>query len=621
MAVVEIPKLPPLMVVGQGKYKYVSTYKIAWDKELKQPRRIAGQNKTVGKIIGGGVEGVIEWNDAFLEEHPELKSFTVKRVFKRMQGAKKVFEFVFEPADEMISLTAAFNLLRLNAGATWVLDNVIANSPLTIALERVFEKYGRHKKLLSVAYYMYLTSNSATHLYEDFARKHRLPFQKSLDAAQISRLFSRITPDEIDRFLVKLNELVTEKEKTQAGRVNTYYALDSTSISTYSDGITKAKWGHNKDGDSLKQINLLMLVNQETAMPLYYRSYTGNTPDVSTVRNLISEIIRTGINRRAILVADKGYCSIRNINELILSELGFVINCRNTYTFAKQIIAENYSALEDYCSYNSKIQCYCLTTKCEWSYPTYDKTPTGRAVKARTSLYLHLYLDKNIRAECENTLLKRTIMPVLEKLRANIPLNQEENSIRENFLKDNGNGNYSTNHIKKAEFLLTKGIRILISNDVDDAVEAWRAYYERERVEDVFKVVKQNVGGSRFRTAKNESTEGKAFVMFLSCAVGMMFRQRVNLACKKGMQLPYDSDNKLLAMLDSIEQTVFRNGAYYSEVTGVQKELLNALDIPLPTPEPYGKVGKEEEDVDEDDDIRSLDELEIVLNKIESQSK
>ena len=74
-------------------------------------------------------------------------------------------------------------------------------------------------------------------------------------------------------------------------------------------------------------------------------------------------------------------------------------------------------------------------------------------------------------------------------------------------------------------------------------------------------------------------------------------------------------------MLDSIEQTVFRNGAYYSEVTGVQKELLNALDVHLPTPEPYGKVAKEEEEVDEDNDIRSLDELEIVLNKIEEQSK
>ncbi|MBP5244406.1 MAG: hypothetical protein J6Z28_06790 [Succinivibrio sp.] len=74
-------------------------------------------------------------------------------------------------------------------------------------------------------------------------------------------------------------------------------------------------------------------------------------------------------------------------------------------------------------------------------------------------------------------------------------------------------------------------------------------------------------------------------------------------------------------MLNSIEQTVFRNGAYYSEITGVQKELLNALDISLPTPEPYGKVGKEEEDIDEDDDIRSLDELEIVLYKLKAQSK
>ena len=89
------------------------------------------------------------------------------------------------------------------------------------------------------------------------------------------------------------------------------------------------------------------------------------------------------------------------------------------------------------------------------------------------------------------------------------------------------------------------------------------------------------------------------------------------------MQLPYDSDNKLLAMLDSIEQTVFRNGAYYSEVTGVQKELLNALDVPLPTPEPYGKVAKEEEEVDEDDEEESVedDEKEEKKSRFWSRSK
>ena len=86
----------------------------------------------------------------------------------------------FEPIDEMISLTEAFNLKRLCAGATFVLDNTIANTPLMMALERTFNKYNLHKKILSLAYFMYLSNNSATWLYEDFAKKHRLPFNKPL---------------------------------------------------------------------------------------------------------------------------------------------------------------------------------------------------------------------------------------------------------------------------------------------------------------------------------------------------------------------------------------------------------------------------------------------------------
>lgn len=91
----------------------------------------------------------------------------------------------------MIPLNEAINLQRLAAGATWTLDNVISNTPITRALEAVFSKYNRHKKLLSLAYYMYLTSNSATHLYEDFVKKHRMPYQKPLDPSQISRLFAK----------------------------------------------------------------------------------------------------------------------------------------------------------------------------------------------------------------------------------------------------------------------------------------------------------------------------------------------------------------------------------------------------------------------------------------------
>lgn len=621
MAVQEIPSLPPIMTIINGKYSYLTTYKIAWDKELRQPRRTKGQNRTVGKIIGGGAEGVVEWTADFLLEHPELQSFTTTRKLKGSKGKKRVFEFVFEPYDEMISLTKAVNLLRLSAGATWTLDNVIANTPLTKALEAVFSRYNRHKKLLSIAYYMYLTSNSATWLYEDYAKKHRLPFQKPLDAAQISRLFSGISADEIDRFLKKLNKLQTEIEQNKnVGKVNTYYALDSTSISTYSDSITKAQWGHNKDGDALKQINLLMLVNQETGMPLFYQTYTGNTPDVSTIRTIISEFTRTGMNRDAIIVADRGYGLISSIHQCLLYNLNFIFNTRTSLSFTRQLIAEHLETLNDFCSYNSKIQCYCVSQKYTWYYPTLDKTKTGRATKTSTDIYIHIYLDKHIRSECENDLLKKTILPLLEKLRLGKELDKDEQELKQKFLKDDGNNNFSTNNQAKTEYLLDKGIRILVSNTVDDAVECWRAYYEREVIEDSFKVIKQRIGGSRYRTAKDESTEGKAFVMFLACSIGMMFRQKINHATLKGMLLPYDSDTKLLSKLDSIEQTVFKDGAYYSSVTGVQKKILEALEIPLPTSEPYGKLKKEEEEPDEDDNLKSVEELEMILNTLEDKS-
>lgn len=76
------------MVIKNGKYAYVTTYHLIWDKNAKQPLREPGKNKTVGKIIGGENIGIIKWNSSFLEEHPELENFVTKRVLKRKNVIK-----------------------------------------------------------------------------------------------------------------------------------------------------------------------------------------------------------------------------------------------------------------------------------------------------------------------------------------------------------------------------------------------------------------------------------------------------------------------------------------------------------------------------------------------------
>lgn len=64
--------LKPLLFKISRAQTYVCTYKNKWDPNLKQSIRLKGQGKTVGKILGGGLEGVIEWYDDFLQQFPIL---------------------------------------------------------------------------------------------------------------------------------------------------------------------------------------------------------------------------------------------------------------------------------------------------------------------------------------------------------------------------------------------------------------------------------------------------------------------------------------------------------------------------------------------------------------------
>jgi len=49
--------------------------------------------------------------------------------------------------------------------------------------------------------------------------------------------------------------------------------------------------------------------------------------------------------------------------------------------------------------------------------------------------------------------------------------------------------------------------------------------------------------------------------------------------------LSYDSDSVVIDKFNTIEQTVFEHGGYYSKTVGGLKKLLTAMNIPIPTEE------------------------------------
>ena len=84
--------------------------------------------------------------------------------------------------------------------------------------------------------------------------------------------------------------------------------MDSTSITSYSENISSVEFGKNKDLISAPQTNVLLVLDQQSGEPVYFRNFPGNVPDVCTVRNTLSELTMSGIDYSLIVLAmDKGY--------------------------------------------------------------------------------------------------------------------------------------------------------------------------------------------------------------------------------------------------------------------------------------------------------------------------
>lgn len=579
MAVITPPKLPALFINKNGKYRYVMTYTSKWDKVKKNSRRTS--SKTVGTL---GDDGVIKFRDEFLVQYPTLEQFKVTRVDN---------EFKFEVIDtELYSIGKSIPTTQMHGGATYALDAIVKSSPLWEALKRTFPQNNNliANKILSIAYYIVLNKQNTMHYYDVFAESTMLPYQKVMSEASVSRLFDSITHDDKDRFFSKLVDLY-EKSDTFDLSKDVFLAIDSTSISTYSTNLSKSDFGKNKDGDELRQINLLLLVEQQTGLPLYYRLYDGAVPDISTVRRTIADEVRLDIARKYIMVADKGYPGKNNIDDALRNKVHFLFNLKTQrgLQVVSSAIDDNRNEFLDVNNYNKYIGQYCYTEEYSWKYDEFPVNGKRAQNKSVEKCYLHMYFDNNIYTNARNILCDN-VTTVKDKLNSGQDISAKEKEFYDMYIEQSEDTlSYTINNAKVEENLKYKGFRVLISDTIKDPIAAYTAYQERNQVEYAFHTLKSRLNCNRFYVSKDSTLEGKVFVQFIATIISIMVRNRLKnyeLNAKNASDnftLVYESDNKVLQMLNNIMVTKFKDGLLYDEVVGKKKRLFAALGIPVPT--------------------------------------
>ena len=593
----ENPKLPPILVNKAGSVYYVYTYKNVWDRELKRSKR--GESKKIGKILGGQKDGVICFDESFLQERPEFRSFQVERKGK---------EYVFTPLNESgTTLTQLQEVKQLHAGATWALDQLVAQSPVGEALKWAFPQRRDYLKILSICYFIILNQDNNISKYETFAEVTRLPWGAPLAPSSISRVFRKIRNQQIETYFSVFRDELLEQQEKYGDKNEITLALDSTSGSNYViNNLLNLERHRYEDEDNLPLINLLALTDYESGIAFFYRAYDGKVPAAKTVSQVISE--NAGLSlKNVVFVSDKGYSDAKNINDCLRNKLGFLFNvqCAMPDSFAQELIDGEKENHRDLNRMDWLTKVFQITKEINWTFESdlVEGQVTSKKTKESTILYWHIYFNRQFAENARQGLIER-IDRVREKIYNGEELDENELTLLEDVFEKHEEGDmisYTISNEKVDQKLRYKGYQMLVSDKISDARKAWCVYQERRILEDTFKTLKTRLSCVRNRVSDNESLIGKTFVQFLATSIEMIVRARLRKYLEEGKasdSLPtdYDPARGILDSLNNVMQTKFCEGYYFGESAEQKRGLFEVLGVSVPGPETEKEQDYEDEE-------------------------
>lgn len=448
---------------------------------------------------------------------------------------------------------------RTYCGATYLLDAIAQKTGIKDDLRSSFPD--DYLKLLSLANYLVLETDSPMYRFTKWANNHWHPFGTDLPSQRISELFASISENAKMKFFENQSSRRIEKE---------HLVYDTTSISSYSELISHVRYGKNKDCDPLPQINLALVFGQESMMPVYYRKLPGNITDVQTVRKLLKDIECIKC-KKVKFVMDRGFFSSKNLNSMYQGHHKFLIGGKRNTKFVSTLIEQVRESIKDFSNYDVELDVYRVSSMEKWPYEEYDAS--GKVVhESNRRIYVHIYYNGQ-RAEEEKSSFIKTLADcqaaVLEgscseaqKIMCDKYFNIKTTPARGTRLQ------YNEQTIQ--EHIKHFGYFVLLSNEIKDPSEALYVYRNKDLIEKSFGNLKNRLNMRRPLVSSSENLEGKLFVQF----VALMLVSYIHKSMKDSHLYKNYSMQKLLDDLDIIERYDYPGKkAHYSEITNKQKDL------------------------------------------------
>ena len=388
----------------------------------------------------------------------------------------------------------------------------------------------------------------------------------SMSSQRISELLSSFGSEQRNRFYQLWYNLIREKE---------YIALDITSVSSYSELIEASERGYNRDGENLPQVNICMLFGESSKLPVYQTIYSGSLRDVSTLKATIFEFNALTDLADVMLVMDKGFFSVKNVNMLLGGKdeeplCQFLISVPFTTTFAKKQVESERKDIDS------------LTNVILTSGAPIRGIHKLRSWGNGKEIHTHVFYNPIKATKERNELFgyvaslaqKATLDPYNEKLRVEY---KKYLIIRKSQRTDSG----VTVTIREdviAEELKTVGWFVLISNHIEDPQIAHDVYRMKDVVEKGFLKYKNNLGLNRLRVHGDERMQNKIFIAFIA----LIIASAIHNTMKEHGLFRHMTFDKLILTLAKLKSATINDKTILRPATKAQNDIFEAFAIKSP---------------------------------------
>ena len=417
-----------------------------------------------------------------------------------------------------------------------------------------------HSQILAMANYLAIQGGALSHC-SSWAKSHEPDLAASLTSQRISEILSSIGTDAKQTFLAQWMKKTLEDD---------YICYDITSISSYSELNEYIKYGYNRDGEKLPQLNLAMLFGQKSALPVYYHRVPGSITDVSMLHNLILTFKKLDV-KRLHFVMDKGCYSKKNLDELVEHRDHFTIGVPLSNKWLQQAIDEIRDTIHGPAGYR-KLDDEILYVHSRL-YPWGEKNHR---------CYLHLYYNAKSHAK-DVDMFNGELLEYKQELESGKPVKEHQKAYDNFFIqkktpKRGLQVSYNTEAISQ-HISRYAGFQGLLSNGIKDPIDAMRVYRDKDAVEKCFDDLKNSLDMKRLRMHQSATVDGRLFIQFIALILISALRQKMRTS---GLIEKY-TIHELLREMETIVKVQYsgRYGHILTEVTKVQRDILKVLDVQL----------------------------------------